>query len=200
MKTTTVEPVAEEPVIQESVTPPTLPAPAPAPAPTALPATPTGTTQRGPDRFLVGIIGGVVALLALAGIVIALLHQPVRQLPADSPGGTIQRFYTAIEQKNYDEAYNLLSDSMVNKPTRDVFVNNQMTSGSYSYSSARRARIDKENVYGDKATISVAVTHFYGSAGPFGGSSEYTDTEMFSLQREGGTWRITELPWPYGYY
>src|SRR5690349_25022323 len=73
------------------------------------------------DRFLIGILIGVVVLLAVAGLSLLVLRQPPRQLPTDSPGGTIQRFYSALEQRNYNQAYDLLSDKMEHKPTRDSF-------------------------------------------------------------------------------
>ena len=80
------------------------------------------TAQPPPDRFLIGIVVGLALLLLAAGVSVAYLRQPVRELPLDTPGGTIQRFYAALEQKDYSGAFDYLSDSMSKKPTREEFL------------------------------------------------------------------------------
>ena len=52
------------------------------------------------DRFLIGIVVAIVVLLVVAGISIVLLRQPAGELPAGTPGGTVPRFYTALEQQD----------------------------------------------------------------------------------------------------
>lgn len=153
-------------------------------------ATPPVRTQ--PDRFLIGIAVGLTVLLLAAGISVALLRQPARELPADTPGGTVQRFYRALEQKDYVGAYAYLSDSMSKKPTREEFTSYNASRGPNL--SQERIRIQDERVTDSEATVTVAATTFYNSGGPFGGSGEYTNTEIFTLRREDGTWRITVLP------
>jgi hypothetical protein len=157
--------------------------------------TATPPAQRQPDRFLIGIVVGLVALLLAAGISVAFLRQPARELPADTPGGTVQRFYIALEQKDYVGAYAYLSNSMSGKPTREEFTQYNTRRGPNS--SRERIRIQDETVTGSEATVTVAATTFYSNGGPFGGSSEYTSTEIFTLRREDGTWRITTLPYNY---
>jgi len=155
--------------------------------------TATPPAQRQPDRFLIGIVVGLAALLLAAGISVAFLRQPARELPADTPGGTVQRFYIALEQKDYAGAYAYLSDSMSKKPTREEFTRYNTRLGPNS--SRERIRIQDETVTDSEATVTVAVTIFYNGGGPFGGSSEYTSTQVFTLRREDGTWRITTLPY-----
>ena len=155
----------------------------------------TAPAQRQPDRFLISIVVGLAALILAAGISVAFLRQPAPALPADTPGGTVQRFYRALEQKDYAGAYAYLSDSMSKKPTREDFTSHN---GSQAPNiSQERIRIQDERVTDSDATVTVATTTFYNSSSPFGGSGEYTSTEIFTLRREDGTWRITALPYQY---
>jgi hypothetical protein len=145
------------------------------------------------DRFLIGILVGVVVLLAAAGLSLLVLRRPPPPLPADSPGGTIQRFYSALEQRNYSQAYDLLSDKMEHKPTRGSFT--RAIADQYTYGTqAARAGIDSEQIDGATATVTVRVTYYYGGGPPLLGSNEYTSTETFTLAQEAGAWRITALP------
>src|SRR5207248_7530412 len=98
---------------------------------------------------------------------------------------------------DYNKAYDYLSDSMARKPTRDQFVSYNLQSSNYEYNQQARILIDSEQTYGDNATVKVNVTHYYYSSGPFAGSSDYTSSEAFTLKREQGAWRITELPYEY---
>lgn len=157
---------------------------------------PTPPTQRQPDRFLIGIVAGLIVLLIAAAISVIFLRQPAQDLPADSPGGTVQRFYTALQKSDYAGAYNYLSDSMSNKPNLVEFINYNTSyyPNGYHNSDQQRIRIDNITVNGDDATVPVAVTTYYDSGGPFGSSGDYTSTEVFSLHRDNGTWLITIAP------
>lgn len=151
------------------------------------------------DFFLIGILAGIVVLLVVAGVSVALLRQPARELPADTPGGVVQRFLTALERQDYAAAYGYLSDRMARKPTREEFTRHNADERTYDRRQSR-IRIDTEKVNGDNATVTVSITHFSARSGPFGGSSEYTTSETFTLQREGGAWRLATLPYRYQPY
>lgn len=161
----------------------------------------TSTTASRPrrDPFLIGILAGIVVLLVVAGASVALLRQPARELPADTPGGAVQRFLAALERQDYDAAYGYLSDRMARKPTREEFTRHNATERNYQEQQSR-IRIDTEKVNGDNATVTVSITHFSTRSGPFSGSSEYTTSETFTLQREDGAWHVTALPYRYQPY
>lgn len=150
------------------------------------------------DRFLVGIIAGLILLLVGAGISLVVLRQPAAQLPADTPGGTVQRFYAALTAEDYEKAYTFLSDSMKSKPTQEEYVRYLMVQGSY-LSEDENVSLDEEKIYGDTAVVRIRTTHYYNS-GPFGGSGQYSDIETFQLHRDAGGWRFTELPYQYTPY
>jgi hypothetical protein len=165
----------------------------------APPTTSAATTQSrtGIDRFLVAIIVGVGLLLIVAAVSLVLARMPAPQLPADSPAGTVQQFYLALQDKNYEKAYGFLSDRMLNKPTQADFVLHNMNQAGYYGETSSRITLNEENIYADYASVTVNITRFYGSSGPFGGSGDYTSVDSFTLVREDEAWRITELPWGY---
>jgi hypothetical protein len=101
-----------------------------------------------------------------------------------------------LQKNDYAGAYKYLSDSMVNKPTLAEFTNynTSYNAGGYNNNDQQRIGISNVTVNGDDATVPVAITTYYNSGGPFGGSGDYTSTEVFSLHRENGTWLITILP------
>lgn len=165
--------------------------------------TPSLAARPKTDRFLMGILAAVIVLLALAGISIALLRQSVRQLPANTPGGVVQGFYAALEQGDYDKAYGFLSDRMDKRPSRDEFTRYNMEQRSYRYETPgeqERGRITDERIYGNNASVTSEITHYYYSEAPFGGSGEWAYTEVFSLRRDNGTWSIVNLPYTYRPY
>jgi hypothetical protein len=153
------------------------------------------TIRRQPDRFLLAILGGIVLLLLVALVSVVALRRPAPDLPAGTPGGVVQRFYGALEQRDYAEAYGFLSAGLTNTLRLEDFVTFNAQNGSNGQQT--RGRIDSEKTSGDQSTVTVSVTHFYSSGGPFSGSSEYTSSETFTLRREAGAWRITSLPYNY---
>lgn len=147
------------------------------------------------DRFLVGILAGIGLLLVLAVAAIFLLRGPAQELPATTPGGTVQRFLLALEKQEYGAAYDYLSDTMADKPSREEFARYNANYVAYE-PPGMRLRIERESLSGDSATVVVAVTH-YSTGGPFFGGGEWTTSETFTLRREGETWRISSLPYRY---
>ena len=146
------------------------------------------------DKFLLGILAGIGALLVLALIAIVFLRQPAQELPVNTPGGTVQRFLQALDRREYDRAYDYLG-SAADKPSREEFTRYNADRLAYDQTS-RRLQIEQESISGESATVVVAVTHF-STGGPLFGSSEWTESETFALRREAGSWLITSLPYQY---
>ena len=87
---------------------------------------------------------------------------------------------------------------MPHKPTLEDFT--RMAAAGQNPDQPRRIRIDGSDTNGDTATVRVAVTRYFVNSGPFGGSSEYTETETFTLRQEAAGWRISGLPYGYGIF
>lgn len=152
------------------------------------------------DRFLIGILAGIGVLLILALAAILLLRGAVQELPATTPAGTVQGFLRALERQQYGAAYDYLSDSMSNKPSREEFARYNADTGAYD-STGTRLRIERESISDASASVVVEVTHYSSDLPPF--ASEWTTSETFTLRQVGGIWQITSLPyryWPPKYF
>jgi hypothetical protein len=162
-------------------------------------ATSTAPTRpRAADRFFLAILAGLGLLLLAAAISVIVLRRPPAPLPADTPEGVVQRFYLALENRDYHGAYDLLSGQSASTPAREDFV--RYNADNLAYQGPQRIRIDDRRITGDFATVSVTVTQYSANTAPFGGGGEYSYTETFSLQRVAGEWRISDLPYRYRPY
>lgn len=162
-------------------------------------STPTAPARpHAADRFLIAILVGLGILLVVALLSVLLLRQPGAVLPADSPEGIVQRFYLALEERDYHRAYDLLGGQAAAQLTRDEFV--RYNADRQPYEGPQRVRIDDQRISGDFATVTVTVTHYTANAQPFSAGSEYSETETFSLHHDADGWRIGDLPYRYRPY
>lgn len=145
------------------------------------------TAPRSSDRMLWGIIGGA-ALLVLAGFALLFVvrDRPPEHYPEDTPQGVIQRYLQALSEGRYTEAEEYFSASV-----------RQKNPDGFRYPPSRvpersqRVVMQDVRVDGDRATVTVAVSHFSpGGGGLFDGPSEWTSTHVYELRRENGDWRI----------
>lgn len=80
--------------------------------------------MKGTDKFLIGIVIGVVILIGVAFAVAFLRPEPTFQLE-DTPAGVAHNYLLALQQKEYERAYGYLSPSLESYPTSvDIFVDN----------------------------------------------------------------------------
>jgi hypothetical protein len=160
--------------------------------------TPTAAAPRATDRFFLAILAGLGLLLVVALLSVLLLRQPAAVLPVDTPEGVVQRFYLALEERDYHRAYDLLGAQATAPLTRDEFV--RYNADRQRYEGSQRVRIDDQRINGDFATVTATVTHYAANAQPFGVGGEYSEAETFSLQRDANGWRISGLPYRYRPY
>ena len=133
------------------------------------------------NRVLAIFVGAVVLLAILAGVVVANRATP--DLNPGTPEGVVQEYLKAVFAGDYPAAAGLLSPSS-GCGASDL-------AAGYVPASARIV-LDHSAVNGDHAVVTVNVTEGTGG-GPF--DSGYSHTERITVQREGGAWKITGLPW-----
>jgi hypothetical protein len=161
--------------------------------------TPSAVAQpRIADRFFLAILAGLGLLLVVALLSVLLLRQPAAVLPVDTPEGVVQRFYLALEARDYHQAYDLLGAQATAQVTRDEFF--RYNADRQPYEGPQRVRIDDQQISGDFATVTVTVTHYSANAQPFGVGGEFSEAESFSLQHDTTGWRISDLPYRYRPY
>ena len=135
-----------------------------------------------PNRVLVGLVGAVVLLAAVAGVVASQRDSAV--LDAGTPEGVTQVYVQAVIDGDHLRAADLLS------PTSDC----DLADVSQAYlPDSLRVVLESTDVDGERAVVEVRVTDRF-SDGLFG-ASEYSHTESVTLAREGGTWLVTASSW-----
>lgn len=130
------------------------------------------------------MIGAVVALLVVVAIVFAA--QSPTEFAPDTPEGTIQGYFQAVNDHDQDLAETFLTDELRSECNGPWWFGDEDESA--------RVVITDTSVEGDSATIKVAITVSYGDD-PFGGGS-YDNDETMDLVRTGDRWLISEPVWP----
>jgi hypothetical protein len=133
--------------------------------------------------LIVGFVVVATAIVLLAGAT------PVREYPADSPEGTIQRYLRALDERDLDGAYTLLSGTAQATFGKAQFSEQQYAYGPYGDDSGRLVRIDRTEVAGDRATVGLTIEMYW--SGGFG-SSRTVLHRTIRLARESGGWRLDE--------
>jgi len=147
--------------------------------------------MKGTDKFLIGIVAGVVVLV---GIVLALAllqpNQPGYQAD-DTPEGAAHNYLLALQLEEYERAYGYLSPTLPGYPANleafERHVRNNRWSFGY-YNDDVSLAIESVNVTGDRAKIVVRKTEFY--RGGLFDSGQYSDTFDMTLRREAGAWKV----------
>jgi len=142
------------------------------------------------DRFLTSILIGIAALAVLA-VVFFFARQGGQAYTSDtSPQGVVQNYLLAVNQDNFDLAYQSLAQ-MSPMPTlaqfQQYFLNSRQSIANISI------QIGETGLAGDQA--SVMMVFIQPDSSPFGTASHFQQTA--SLVRENGTWKITQMPYPY---
>ncbi len=133
--------------------------------------------------LIVGFVVVATAIVLLAGAT------PVREYPPDSPEGTIQRYMRALDERDLDGAYALLSSAAQGRFSKAQFSEQQYAYGPYGDGNGRLVRIDRTEVTGDRAIVALTSEQFWSS----GFSSNRTVVHRtIRLVRETGGWRLDE--------
>lgn len=145
------------------------------------------------DRFLISILVGIGVL-----VVVALAFFFTRQggqdyTNDDSPAGVIHNYLLALSQNDFNRAYPYLvsKDPMPGLDTfRQSYLNTRQNIADVS------VQVGETNILGDTATVTL--TLIYSSGNPFNSSNR--QQQNATLVRQGGAWKITEMPYPFWDY
>jgi hypothetical protein len=140
------------------------------------------------STIILVVVGTLVAVLVAVSVLFAL--QPPTQFDPNSPEGTAQGYFQAIEDGDKNLATNFLTEDL-----------QEFCDGEWRYrdfESASRVVINDTKIDGDTATVKVAITVSYGDD-PFGGGS-YDHDETIKMVRVGDVWLISTLTWPMDAY
>jgi Tfp pilus assembly protein PilW len=148
------------------------------------------------DRFLMGILIGILVLVVAAVGLFFSRQQTMNYRNDDSPEAVVFNYVLAVTERDYQKAYGYLAD-LPNKPDYDSFRQsffNGMVSPNNVGVDVGEAHID-----GDEATVEVSMV--YPSSDPF--SQGYNNVERALLVRQNGVWKLSSMPynfWDYNWY
>lgn len=141
-----------------------------------------------PFRSIVPAVA-VLIILASAAVAVALIAAPddVEQFPADTPEGTVQRYMQALQDRDFDRAYEMLSDRARTSMSMEQFRISQGVQPDGE--SNRRIRVESVDIDGDRATVRLSIEQFRGTGLDFARDS-YQRTVPVVM--EDGEWKIDD--------
>ena len=149
------------------------------------------------DRFLTGILVGIVVLVVIALAVFFLRQGSQSYISEDVPEGVVHNYVLAVLNDDYEKAYGYLAD-LDNKPAYDQFRDAFLTGVVNPNNSA--VDIGTSEVTDDTASVEVAL--IYNASDPF--STGYRDVQRAVLVRQNGAWKLSSMPgyyfWDYNWY
>ena len=146
-----------------------------------------------PDRFLTSILAGLGVLVVVALAVFFIRQGGQAYTSDDSPTGVIHNYMLALSRNDFEKAFACLvqKDPM---PTLDQF--------RQSYLNSRQNIADVSVQVGEAVvtgnTATVMLTLIYSSGNLF--SSSNRQQQNAALIRQGGAWKINEMPYPFWDY
>ena len=137
------------------------------------------------DKFLIGIVVGIIVLV-IAAVSVVLLRGKSEEYVADNdPAGVVHNYFLAIQRQDYDKAYNYLSDEIKSKPDLDDFI--------------LILKIGESSIDAKRAQVQVTITTYRG--GGFLDSGSYANRDTVHLRSTpNGEWKIFQFPYPYWGY
>ncbi|HYI16393.1 MAG TPA: hypothetical protein VEX37_13440 [Thermomicrobiales bacterium] len=138
-----------------------------------------------PDRAVLAIGGGVLAIVVLAVAVVLAIGEPdVTDYPAETPEGTIQRYLRAAYDGDDEAAIALLSVRAGREMSRDPI------NGSFCQASdGHHIRIDGVDTGDDRAIVRLRIEDVSGSGLGF---DRYSWERSVALVLEDSVWKIDE--------
>lgn len=149
--------------------------------------------MKGTDRFLIGIVAGVVLLVGVAIAVVLLRSDDASYQPDDTPEGVAHNYLLALQQEDYERAYGYLSPTLSGYPASSQEFTKDVEDHAWSFSRDDddvSLAVESVKVTGDRARVSVRQTTFY-SGGVFDSGQHTTNFDM-TLRREGDEWQVVE--------
>jgi hypothetical protein len=142
------------------------------------------------DRFLTGILIGIVVLVVIALAVFFSRRGAQTYISEETPEGVVHNYVLAVLNKDYQKAYRYLAD-LENKPTyeqfRDAFLKGMVNPNNSAVD------IGNSEINGDTASVEVAMV--YSQSDPF--STGYRDVQRAILVKQNGGWKLSSMPYYY---
>lgn len=148
--------------------------------------------MQGTNKFLLGIVAGVLLLVGVAFAVALLRPKPKPAYQSEAtPEGVAHNYLLALQQEDYARAYSYLSPTLKGYPASiEIFAGN-IPGHRWGFGIDRDSvtlEVESARITGDRAVVLVRKTRFYNRR--LFDSNQYTNTFDMKLQRESGAWKI----------
>lgn len=149
--------------------------------------------MKGTDKFLIGIVAGVV-ILVVAVLVVAVLrpNQPAYE-PDDTADGVAHNYLLALQLEDYARAYGYLSRTLPGRPADAQafarYVQDNRWRLGYGADDVSLA-IEAVEVVGNRGKVIVRRTVFH--RGGLFDSGQSSGTFEMTMHREGGAWKVAD--------
>ena len=143
------------------------------------------------DKILLGIVIGIVALVAVAFAVTLLKPDPTYR-EEDTPEGVAYNYLLALQKEDYVRAYGYLSPTLKGYPQSADSLAITVYKNEYAFPFDQNGtlEIDSANILGDLAFVKVLETRYYGG-GLFDSGQRETYFDM-ELERVDGEWKVND--------
>ncbi len=146
---------------------------------------------RGTDRFLIGIVAGIVLLVGLAFVLVLIRPGPA-YIADDTPEGVVQDYLLALQQQDYARAFSYISPSLENRPASATDLESQARTDYWSLqvSNSSTLGIEKTTSTGNSANVSVRERYTNNGSILGGGGRDYGSVFNVRLERQAEAWKI----------
>ena len=143
------------------------------------------------DKFLIGIVVGIVLLVVVA-FVVALTRPEPTYRAEDTPEGVAHNYLLALKKGDYQRAYGYLSPTLEGYPaSADAFAEDvEDSSRRFRFDTDTTLAVESASVTGNRAVVDVRKSRF--SGGDLFDSNQYTTIFEMKLQLEDGEWKIMD--------
>lgn len=142
------------------------------------------------DKFLAAIVAGAIVLV-LAAIVLVVLRPTPSYRTDNTAEAATHNYLFALQQKDYARAYDYLSSTSKGRPQdADAFAD-QVEDNEWRFGMSQDSTtwaVQNAIIHGDRATVSVQETRFYGRS-LFSNYQSGSVTEL-RLRQEPEGWKI----------
>ena len=145
--------------------------------------------MKGTDKYLIGIVAGIILLVVVAFAVVLLRPKPEYR-GDDSPEAVVHNYLLALRKGDYERAYDSLSSNLKNYP-KDVETFMQDVDDRqwvFRQDSDVALNVESVKILGDTATVEVFESRFNNS-GLFD-SGQYENQFDMKLRLEDGSWKL----------
>jgi hypothetical protein len=144
--------------------------------------------MKGSDKFLIGIVAGILLLIVVS--VVVVLSRPEPEYRNDgSPEAVVHNYLLALRQEEYERAYGYLWPNLLGYPRdADAFAEDVEDSYSFSFGDAT-LDVQSSAVRGATATVEVLRTSFSGGDDLFN-SGNYEYRFDMKLCQHNGEWKL----------